>query len=175
MLCWLPPSCLHCFLPPQVVLPGFTAGTYGSASRFIKDKGGLVSVCAENSFRAQEMIKGNFLSVYIYIGLNLSPIWTSFSFLLLFSSFFFLVHVCLHSCRTLFYKTENIFPGWCKLWSNNGTSSPVIIPMPPGRAQINGLFWRRVDLDESWCYPGNVAALLPGWWNICKCGLVLST
>lgn len=75
--------------------------------------------------------------------------WTTFCFLFLFLSFHLLVRVCLCSCTTLFYKLENIFPGWCELLLNNGAPCLVIIPVPPGRAQINGLLWRHAELDES--------------------------
>ena len=82
-----------------------------------------------------------------YINLLSGPV--SVSFLLFFFSFHLSVYMCLHSCRTLFYKTENIFPGWYKLLSNNEAPSRIIIPVPPGQAQIHVLFWRHVELDAS--------------------------
>lgn len=89
-----------------------------------------------------------------------------------FSSFFFPVHECLCSCRTWFYKTENTFPGWCKLWLNNVASSPVIIPMPPSQAQINGLFWSTwiwmnhdviLGTWQPWCVGDGISASVALW------------
>lgn len=52
------------------------------------------------------MIKGNFLSIYIYIGLNLSPIWTSFCFLVL---FFFFQYMCASIHAEHYFTRQKIF------------------------------------------------------------------
>lgn len=114
---------------------------------------------AESSFRLWEIAPGNLMSLHIYMNeIDFLCGLTSVRSLSL-SLFFPLPRcVCLCPCRTLFYKMENIFPSCCKLLSNNGALSPAIIPAPPGQAQINGLLWRRTELDESRCYPGSMAA-----------------
>lgn len=91
-----------------------------------------------------QLTKGNFVSGYIYIELNLFCMWANFARSCSISPPL-PVCVCLCSCRTSFYKIENIFPDWCKLLSNNRSPSLVIIPVPPGQAQINGLLWTLVN------------------------------
>lgn len=83
--------------------------------------------------------------------------------------------VCLCSCRTLFYKIENIFPGCCKLLLNNVALSLAVVPRAtwPGSDK-----WPIVEVHRagwitmlSWEY----GSLVHGWWKVWKCGSVMSS